>query len=73
MLKYLFIAISNFSETSREWKSSLIDMITIELRTGNSVLYPEVISTIEYVTIVLSTDNKVDWSIRKNPHPEKVS
>jgi len=48
-------------------------MITIELRTGNSVLYPEVMSTIEYVTIVLSTDNKVDWLIIKNPHPEKVS
>ena len=38
-----------------------------------SVIYPEVISTTEYVTIVPITDNKVDFSIRKNSHPENVS
>jgi len=38
-----------------------------------SVIYPEVISTTEYVTIVPITDNKVDFSIRKNLDPENVS
>ena len=48
-------------------------MLSIVPSSDNSVLYAEVRSTIEYVAIVPSTDSRVDFSIRKNSHPENVS
>ncbi len=44
-----------------------------QVQIAKSVLYADVISTTEYVTIVPSTDSKVDFSTRKNSHPENVS
>ena len=72
----LSISQSTFISALYPGVMSITEYATIVPSSDNSALYAEggeVMSTIEYVTIVPRTDSRVDFSIRKNSHPENVS